>query len=388
MFQKVRVGLIGVGQYGSTLPSVINWNGPEGQLAELVAISEVDEQRLTEAGQHCGGATMLSQDYRDLLTNPEIEAIFVATPATVRHPILKALQAGKHVFYEKPLELSLDKADAIIAEARTRKLLCTGNYQWDFLPSLDRIRRMMNDGMIGKPLEICYEGKRRPACNEIMEIGQHMACVAERFAGPIVSCMAYVLRNGRPITADDIKNVRDYSPKSRHLGVGAGDTIKAIYATESGIPITATYLPDEYDVQACAIQINGTKGRIQARGGLLESLFFSPYGADTINNLRSSGRGWEEVDLGLWTINNGDEAKVMVDPTMNPAYKLFAMFAQAIRDGGSDPFPLEKARRILEAVLLPYESARVEGVVKTPLKGLHPLEQWSVDKGKKPTPLY
>lgn len=96
----MRMGLIGCGTVGagghlpalSALPEV-----------ELVALSDVRASRLSELGARYG-VERLYTDYRELLSQPDIDAVTVATPVHSHYPVvMDALAAGKHVLCEKPL---------------------------------------------------------------------------------------------------------------------------------------------------------------------------------------------------------------------------------------------------------------------------------------------
>jgi predicted dehydrogenase len=93
-------------------------------------------------------------DYRDLLGKAEIEAVYIsATPETTHYPMaLDCLQAGKHVFLEKPIALELAEADTLIAAARERNLKFTIGYSQRFNPKFAFVRKSIRDGTIGRPV--------------------------------------------------------------------------------------------------------------------------------------------------------------------------------------------------------------------------------------------
>ncbi len=79
--------------------------------------------------------------------------IISATPETTHYPMAKeSLQAGKHVFLEKPIALELSEADELIALARSKNLLFTIGYSQRFNPKFAYVKRSIDDGTIGQPV--------------------------------------------------------------------------------------------------------------------------------------------------------------------------------------------------------------------------------------------
>lgn len=111
MLGKIRYGIIGLGFFGekhaevlSTMPDV-----------ELRAVSTRRPDRLKEIAERFHVSRRYT-DYRDLLADPEIDAVSVVTHVDDhRDIVIAALQAGKHVFLEKPMATTPEDCDAIIA---------------------------------------------------------------------------------------------------------------------------------------------------------------------------------------------------------------------------------------------------------------------------------
>src|SRR4051794_27420146 len=118
---KLGVGVIGCGYWGPKLARNIH----ELPDARLAAVADLSEDRL----QHMKALypyTTTTSDYRALLSDPEIEAVIIATPVATHAPLAReALRAGKHVLVEKPLTACADDAVALIelAEKVDRRLM-------------------------------------------------------------------------------------------------------------------------------------------------------------------------------------------------------------------------------------------------------------------------
>ena len=110
----IKVGLVGYGYWGPNLAR--NFHQLVG--CELVACCDSKEERLAEAGR-LYPSVAVTPFYSDLLEDSSIEALAIATPARTHYRLArKALLADKHVFVEKPLTMSSQEAEELIALAR------------------------------------------------------------------------------------------------------------------------------------------------------------------------------------------------------------------------------------------------------------------------------
>lgn len=119
----VKVGIIGGGSISEfhIAPYVAH------EEVEFVAICEQNEQRLQQLGEKYG-TQFLYQDYKELLKNPEIDAVSICTWNNTHAQIaIEALQAGKHVLVEKPLSTTVEDAERVAhAVAQSGKILQVG----------------------------------------------------------------------------------------------------------------------------------------------------------------------------------------------------------------------------------------------------------------------
>lgn len=112
---KVRVGFIGAGRIAD-LHARAYADNPTGELY-AVADNRPDyaEERATE-----WGAQRAWTDYRELLADPDVDAVEILLPHHLHHEVsVAALDAGKHVSLQKPFALDLNEADQIVAAARS-----------------------------------------------------------------------------------------------------------------------------------------------------------------------------------------------------------------------------------------------------------------------------
>jgi myo-inositol 2-dehydrogenase/D-chiro-inositol 1-dehydrogenase len=113
--KQVSIGIIGTGWCGGIRAEACAGS----PYVSSLHLAEIKPERLREVAAKTKPVTATA-DYRTLLDNPKIDAIIIsATPETTHYPMAKeSLQAGKHVFLEKPIALELSEADELIALAR------------------------------------------------------------------------------------------------------------------------------------------------------------------------------------------------------------------------------------------------------------------------------
>ncbi|HUH92090.1 MAG TPA: Gfo/Idh/MocA family oxidoreductase [Casimicrobiaceae bacterium] len=144
---SLRVGIAGLGRLGKRHARNLAQRVPGARL--VAACSPVAEER--EWAKSALGVEAPHAHYRDLLARSDVDAVFLVTP-TALHPqqIVEALQAGKHVFCEKPLALDLDDCRRVEAEAaRHPKLKVMIGYGRRFDPSYADAYAKVRSGAIG-----------------------------------------------------------------------------------------------------------------------------------------------------------------------------------------------------------------------------------------------
>lgn len=92
-------------------------------------------------------------DSRELLDDPEVDVVYVATPNSRHAPdTIAALASGKHVLCEKPLALTPDEASEMVAAAKHAGVFLMEAMWTRFLPSYRSLIEVLTDGRIGEPL--------------------------------------------------------------------------------------------------------------------------------------------------------------------------------------------------------------------------------------------
>ncbi|MBE90433.1 MAG: oxidoreductase [Rhodospirillaceae bacterium] len=146
---QINVGIIGTGWCGGIRAN----SCADNPLIDQLHIAEINPQRLEEVAKSTG-AISATAEYECIVEHEDIDAVFIsATPETTHYPIAKeCLLAGKHVFLEKPIALTLGEADELIAIAKQRKLKFTIGYSQRFSPKYAYVKKCIEDGTIGEPV--------------------------------------------------------------------------------------------------------------------------------------------------------------------------------------------------------------------------------------------
>ena len=149
--KAIEVGVIGTGWCGGIRAETL----ARHPLVKALHVAEIRPERLKEIAASTHAKTA-SADWHDIVSNTAISAVYIsATPETTHYPMAKAcLQAGKHVFLEKPIAIELAQADELIALANGRGLKFSIGYSQRFNTKFAYVRRSVRDGSIGKPVSV------------------------------------------------------------------------------------------------------------------------------------------------------------------------------------------------------------------------------------------
>src|SRR5258705_3969542 len=141
----IRWGLIGCGDIARKRIAPAMRNSP---VCELVAVSRA-QANLAEAFAKEFGARRWYADWRDLLQDKEIDAVYIATPVHLHaEQTIAAAQAGKHVLCEKPMALNVAECDRMIAACRANGVQLGIAYYRHFYPAIRRIKEIIAAGGI------------------------------------------------------------------------------------------------------------------------------------------------------------------------------------------------------------------------------------------------
>jgi len=288
----INVGIIGCGRIAD-LHYLGYKDNPD---ARVYAVCDLDRER-AEARCEQWGAERFYSDYRELLQNPDVDAVEVLTPfETHEQVVVDALKAEKHVACQKPMTTTLRSADRMVlaGEESDRVFKVTECYvTW---PPIVRAKQMIDEGVIGEPIGMrikyisgphggwevqpsTYEQQLAKAAKgyglETFDHGHHEWATAWYLLGPVERVSAWV---------DSVNGVLDCPATImwKCRGNKRYGTIDFHFGADMTVP-SKYYSNDEW------YEINGTRGMLiinRGTGNVLEGPIISVF----------NEKGWQHID--------------------------------------------------------------------------------------------
>jgi len=144
---KIGVGIIGLGGFGYFL--MREWSSLEE--IQIVAGSDQNPARVPASA----GEFKFYQNYQDLLDNPDVQIVSIATPPATHVPMaLAAIEKKKHVIIEKPIATSAADGRRIAEAAKKAGVVATVNFMLRFNPIVEGMRKVIQAGVFGRPRRV------------------------------------------------------------------------------------------------------------------------------------------------------------------------------------------------------------------------------------------
>jgi predicted dehydrogenase len=145
MTREVSVGVIGCGYWGPNL--IRNFARAEG--SRVVALCDAQLERATHAAAW-SGASLVTADASELIHDPRVDLVVVATPSGTHYPLAKAaLEAGKHVLIMKPMTTRVDHAEELVDLARRKGLVVAVDHTFVYTGAVRKMRELAAGGELG-----------------------------------------------------------------------------------------------------------------------------------------------------------------------------------------------------------------------------------------------
>ncbi len=270
----VRIGLVGLGYWGPNLAR----NFGAIPALELTWLCDSNPEKLARiAAQHPGAQT--TTDFDELLADPELDAIAIATPVVTHAELAsRALAAGKHVFVEKPMALAEEEAEELVALAEERGLVLMPGHLLLYHPGVRMLKELVLSGELGDVLYVYGNrqnlGQVRKDENALGSLGAHdLAVILYLLEEEPVECHAH----GESFLRDGVEDVvfcflRFPSGKVAHMHLSWLDPHKMRRMTVVGTSKMAVFDDMELDRKVtvydkAAEQPLGTYGEWQTRTG-------------------------------------------------------------------------------------------------------------------------
>ena len=142
----LKAGVIGCGYWGPNL--IRNFQQLAG--SEVKRVADLDSDRL-EHMKRLYPSVKTTTDYRDIITDPEIDIVAVATPVKTHYRFASAaLSAGKHVFVEKPIAASVSESQELIALAEKNQQKLMVGHTFLYTVAVRKMKEVIDSGELGK----------------------------------------------------------------------------------------------------------------------------------------------------------------------------------------------------------------------------------------------
>jgi predicted dehydrogenase len=165
------IGVVGLNYWGPNLARNFN------ELSELTWLCDLDERQLAQIGARYPDARTTT-NFEDLLADDSVDAVVIATPVPTHYALAKqALEAGKHVFVEKPPAMRAAEMDELVALADARDRVLMPGHLLLYHPGVLKVKELIDKGDLGEVL--CVYGNRvnlgivRSNENALWSLGVH-----------------------------------------------------------------------------------------------------------------------------------------------------------------------------------------------------------------------
>ena len=319
--RAVRVGIIGCGSMGSDLAR----NCASLEKAEIVGACDIEAKKAEQLAEELDADCFASS--RELLSE-DVEAVIVAVPNFLHAEVsVEAAKAGKHVFCEKPMALSVAECDEMIEAAKGSGVGLMIGQSERYDPVFDRVKQIVDSGIIGRPFSIHVE---RLDGRDWVRGGASWRGKAEACGGMLYHCNVHELDYMRYI-CEDVDRVGALMSKNVAEGTDYEDTTHVLLHFRNGC--IGTF----FGGHCSALPRIG--GKIHCTKG-------------TIDFARREGLTYKLFD--------GNEVGISAeDIEAEPATRReMREFTESVIEGKRPTIPGEEGRKVIEIIAAAYLSAK------------------------------
>ena len=145
--KKIQVGIIGAGRIGKIHATTLSKHIDKAQVKTISDPFATDLAEFAKSLNISGVET----DYRVILNDPAIDAVIICSPTDTHADIaIEASQKGKHIFCEKPVDLSVEKIKETIEEVNKAKVKMQVGFNRRFDHNFSRLKELISNGDLGE----------------------------------------------------------------------------------------------------------------------------------------------------------------------------------------------------------------------------------------------
>jgi UDP-N-acetyl-2-amino-2-deoxyglucuronate dehydrogenase len=320
--------------------------------ARLVAITDVDAGAAAAFADRHGGTA--ERDLDALLARADVDVVCVCVPSGLHAEVgLRAVQAGKHLAVEKPVDVTLDAADRLIGAAGTAGVALTVMSQHRFDPGLIEARRLIDAGALGRLVlgeastkwyrgqayydSAGWRGTWAMDGGSLLNQGIHYVDLLRWLMGPVAEVTAVCTTQAHEIEVED--------------------TSLAIVRFTSGAVGTIVSSTAAFPGFAARLEITGTKGTVIIEDGRLVSRAFGD-GAQAAGGGPRPADGGPGQESGSGSRSGSGAAADPAALDVSGHATQLADLLAAIDEGRAPAVDGAAGRAALEIVCAVYESSR------------------------------
>jgi predicted dehydrogenase len=365
--QCFGVGIIGYGFMGKAHAyghlNIPLFYDPEPCHCKLIGVADSIPASL-KAAQQALNLEYTTTDWRALIERSDIDIIHVCTPNNMhKDQVIAALQAGKHVYVDKPLCMNVDEAkeiEAVLPSVKTTHGMALNSR---FFAAAMRAKELVEAGFLGEPLgfragymhagsadpNVPLKWKLDPSIGGggvLFDLGSHIIDLIQHLLGPLqlVNCTTHVAYPERPLFGDPTKKIK----------VVGEDSVLLTMRAPNGAPghIEATKICTGA-ADSVRFEINGSKGAL--RFDSMQPNYLEAFDLTAPANLR----GW----CSLETVQNYGKTSVFPPPKMTMGFlrahtACLYNFLVAVAEGRPADPGLEAGIRLQYQMAEAYEYAK------------------------------
>ena len=201
----IKIGLVGAGYWGKNLIR----NIMESNEAALNIVCDIDKNKLMRVKKRYPGVK-ITTNYLNLVNDKSIDAVVISTNVNSHHNLAKkAIKDGKHVFVEKPMAETVEKAEELVELANNNKLTLMVGHTFLYSPPVIKIKEILQNNGIGKVYYISSSrvnlGIHQKDVSVIFDLAPHDFSILSYWLDEVpikVSCIGYdYIQKGIPDVA-------------------------------------------------------------------------------------------------------------------------------------------------------------------------------------------
>ncbi len=145
--EPIRIGVIGVASRGAYFVREFHQNVPDAQVVAGMDVVDAHLERFREA---VGPEVFVTKDYRKLVVRPDVDAVVVASPDNFHEEQgLAVLEAGKHLLLEKPMAITVEGCDRLLAAHKKAGVVFGLGLSMRYMPMFQVMKDIIGSGQIG-----------------------------------------------------------------------------------------------------------------------------------------------------------------------------------------------------------------------------------------------